>query len=225
MSSERTDRSDTRAGASGGGSRTAGGKNGKHGKQASDPDALAAEIEQTREDLAVTLDEIADRVSPKRVAERGKSRAREVFAEKSAQAKVLYAEKSAQARDLVAEKTAVAKDKAATAQAAVTEKTAQARGAAAARTGRGSSGTNVDDLPPVTGVAVPRLAPDRPSPATDPLPSATTRGGGGSTAVPSGSTASGASTWVSQNKTASTELAAGAAVALVGLWLVRRRRS
>ncbi|MDP9496529.1 MAG: DUF3618 domain-containing protein [Actinomycetota bacterium] len=222
MSSERTDRSDTKAGASGGGSRTA---RGKHGKQASDPDALAAEIEQTREDLAVTLDEIADRVSPKRVAERGKSRAREVFAERSAQAKELYAEKSAQAKELMAEKTAVAKDKAATAQAAVSEKTAQARGAAAARTGRGSSGTNVDDLPPVTGVAVPRLAPDRPTPGTDPLPSATTRGGGGSTAVPSSSTAGGASTWISQNPTASTELAAGAAVALVGLWLVRRRRS
>lgn len=220
MSSERTDRSDTKAGASGDGGRAA---RGKHGKQASDPDTLASEIEQTREDLAVTLDEIADRVSPKRVAERGKSRAREVFAEKSAQAKEVFAEKSAQAKELVAEKTAVAKDKAASAQAAVSEKTAQARGAAAARTGRGSSATNVDDLPPVTGVAVPRLAPDRPTPGTDPLPSATTRGG--STAVSSGSASSGASTWVSQNPTATTELAAGAAVALVGLWLVRRRRS
>ena len=35
-----------------------------------DPDALAAEIEKTREDLAETLDAIAEKVSPKRVAKR-----------------------------------------------------------------------------------------------------------------------------------------------------------
>lgn len=35
-----------------------------------DPDALVAEIEQTREDLAETLDAIVDKVSPKRVAKR-----------------------------------------------------------------------------------------------------------------------------------------------------------
>jgi hypothetical protein len=35
-----------------------------------DPEALAAEIERTREDLAETLDAIAEKVSPKRVAKR-----------------------------------------------------------------------------------------------------------------------------------------------------------
>ena len=35
-----------------------------------DPDALAADIERTREELAETLDAIADKVSPKRVAKR-----------------------------------------------------------------------------------------------------------------------------------------------------------
>jgi hypothetical protein len=35
-----------------------------------DPEALAAEIEKTREDLADTLDAIAEKVSPKRVAKR-----------------------------------------------------------------------------------------------------------------------------------------------------------
>ncbi|MEZ0074012.1 DUF3618 domain-containing protein [Planotetraspora sp. GP83] len=36
-----------------------------------DPDALEREIERTREELARTVDAIADRVSPRRVAERG----------------------------------------------------------------------------------------------------------------------------------------------------------
>lgn len=36
-----------------------------------DPDAIAREIEQTRTELADTIEAIADRVSPKRVAARG----------------------------------------------------------------------------------------------------------------------------------------------------------
>ncbi|GII58941.1 hypothetical protein Pth03_73300 [Planotetraspora thailandica] len=36
-----------------------------------DPDALEREIERTRAELARTVDAIAERVSPKRVAERG----------------------------------------------------------------------------------------------------------------------------------------------------------
>jgi len=39
-------------------------------KKSADPDELAAEIEKTREDLAETLDAIAEKVSPKRVAKR-----------------------------------------------------------------------------------------------------------------------------------------------------------
>jgi hypothetical protein len=38
---------------------------------ARDPDAIAREIEQTRAELADTIDAIADRISPKRVASRG----------------------------------------------------------------------------------------------------------------------------------------------------------
>ena len=38
---------------------------------AQDPDAIQAEIERTREELARTLDAIADRVSPRRAATRG----------------------------------------------------------------------------------------------------------------------------------------------------------
>ncbi|WP_214413486.1 DUF3618 domain-containing protein [Sphaerisporangium fuscum] len=36
-----------------------------------DPEALEKQIERTRAELAVTVDAIVDRVSPKRVAERG----------------------------------------------------------------------------------------------------------------------------------------------------------
>lgn len=40
-------------------------------------DAVEQEIEQTRERLAVTIDELVDRVSPKRVAARGMSKAKQ----------------------------------------------------------------------------------------------------------------------------------------------------
>ena len=42
-----------------------------------DPEVLAGEIEKTREELAETLDAIADKVSPKRVASRTKKAAKE----------------------------------------------------------------------------------------------------------------------------------------------------
>lgn len=41
------------------------------------PDALVGEIERTRADLARTIDEITDRVSPSNVARRSADRARE----------------------------------------------------------------------------------------------------------------------------------------------------
>jgi len=42
-----------------------------------DPDALVEEIERTRESLARTVDELADRVSPANVAHRALDRVRE----------------------------------------------------------------------------------------------------------------------------------------------------
>ena len=44
-----------------------------------DPDALVTEIERTRENLAQTIDQLADRVSPANVAQRALDRAREQF--------------------------------------------------------------------------------------------------------------------------------------------------
>jgi uncharacterized protein DUF3618 len=43
---------------------------------ARDPEELEREIERTREDLAGTIDEIADRLSPRNVARRGVERAK-----------------------------------------------------------------------------------------------------------------------------------------------------
>jgi hypothetical protein len=40
------------------------------------PEAIQREIEQTRDALASTLDQLAERASPKRLAERAKERAR-----------------------------------------------------------------------------------------------------------------------------------------------------
>ncbi|MCA1711538.1 MAG: DUF3618 domain-containing protein [Actinobacteria bacterium] len=45
-------------------------KGGRAKKAAPDTEAMAADIEKTREELAETLDAIADKVSPKRVAKR-----------------------------------------------------------------------------------------------------------------------------------------------------------
>ena len=44
-----------------------------------DPDALVTQIERTRENLARTVDQLADRVSPANVAKRALDRAREQF--------------------------------------------------------------------------------------------------------------------------------------------------
>jgi len=45
-----------------------------------DPDALATQIERTREELARTIDTIADRVNPAKAARRAMTRAREEVA-------------------------------------------------------------------------------------------------------------------------------------------------
>jgi hypothetical protein len=52
-----------------------------------DPEVLAGEIERTREELAETLDAIADRVSPKRVKERTKQKVTGTVKDKTGAAK------------------------------------------------------------------------------------------------------------------------------------------
>lgn len=41
-----------------------------------DPEAIEREIERTREDLARSIDELADRLNPKNVAQRGAAKAK-----------------------------------------------------------------------------------------------------------------------------------------------------
>ncbi|MEV4253766.1 DUF3618 domain-containing protein [Spirillospora sp. NPDC049652] len=45
--------------------------------RSSDPQALQQEIERSRQELARTIDELADRVNPKNVAQRGAERLKE----------------------------------------------------------------------------------------------------------------------------------------------------
>ena len=138
---------DTGDSSAAGGGKGASAKAGQRGSQ--DPEVLVAEIEAAREDLAETLDAIADRVSPKRVAERSKEKARDV----AEHAKVLLTEKAVQAKDTITER-------AATARTAVSEKAA-ARGAHSVPLD-GSVAIDsaaLSDLPPVRAVEVPVLAP------------------------------------------------------------------
>ena len=51
-----------------------------NGRASSDPDALVAQIERTRENLARTIDGIADRVSPANNVRRLRERGREQIA-------------------------------------------------------------------------------------------------------------------------------------------------
>ncbi len=187
------------------------------------PEVLVREIEATREELAVTLDAIAERVSPKRVAKRGTDqakvaagRAREVVTEKAGKAREALAERAGTAKDsaagtrgTLAVRASSAKDvlveKAASAQASVTDAAVHARTAVADRTGHSAPAAVLDSdpaatLPPVTGVEVPRLSP-RPLHGA-PAPTLADR----FNAVPR-------------------EALVGAVAALAALWLLSRRRN
>lgn len=159
-----------------------------------DPEVLARQIEDTREDLAETLDAIADRVSPKRVASRTRESLAETVKEKTAQAKVAVNGTTTAAKRLVNDKTAAAKQ--------AVEQRRQSSGPTAASN---ASSVRLDaDLPPVSGVEVPGLAP---------------RTGGG--AVRPTSSSAGSSSPLAG---VPPQALAGAGAAVVGLLLLLRRR-
>ncbi len=133
-------------------------------EQSADPAVLVAQIEAPREDLAQTLDAIAEKVSPKRVAQRGTERAKEL----AASAKVVLAERTAGARETVGEKAALARtaiaDSSATARQAVADRTGAGHdpGSVAVGTAGAGPAAILDDpgagtLPPTTAVRVPGL--------------------------------------------------------------------
>jgi hypothetical protein len=74
--------------------------------QSNDPEALAAEIEKTREELAETLDAIADKVSPKRVATRTKKKVGDAVKDGASGAAASVKSGANQLKDAVHDKTA-----------------------------------------------------------------------------------------------------------------------
>lgn len=62
-----------------------------------DPEVLAGEIERTREELAETLDAIADKVSPTRVAARTKQKVGDTVKDSAAEVSATVKEKAAEA--------------------------------------------------------------------------------------------------------------------------------
>ena len=84
-----------------------------------DTEVLARDIAQTREELSVTIDAIVDRVSPKKVVERGKQQAREgvqdateIVKGHATTAAGIVKEKALVASEVVQSKVAELKDKA-----------------------------------------------------------------------------------------------------------------
>lgn len=72
---------------------------------------LVAEIEKTREDLASTLDEIAEKVSPKRVAKRTGKKVADQVKETAASAKDVVVETAATAKEAAADTVDAARKK------------------------------------------------------------------------------------------------------------------
>ena len=109
-----------------------------------DPDALVEDIEKTREELAETLDAIADKVSPKRVTERTKKKVKDG----TAQAADTVKEVAGNAADNVKEAAGNAADAVKEGVAAVKEKV-----------GDDSSDPARSPLAPATSVEVGAVSP------------------------------------------------------------------
>ena len=160
--------------------------------------------------LAETLDLIADKVSPKKVAARSRKQVTDTVKEKAALAK-----------DVVAEKAASAKE-------AVTEKTASAKEAVAER--RASSTTTETVVVPVTGapLGTDGLSATQPTYGAGAYTSGSSTGGTARTGGSFGTQLSqGWSTYVAPGGQVRKEVLGGGAAALVALLLaaLKRRRS
>lgn len=127
-------------------------------KGSQDPEVLAKEIERTREDLAETFDAIADKVSPKRVAQRTTESVKATVKEKAGQAREVLGEKAGQAKEAAGHAKDAVAEKAASARTAVQERTSSAGEPALPVAAEPEPG--VDPLLPSTaGVEVPVLSP------------------------------------------------------------------
>lgn len=79
-------------------------------QQSSDPEVLATEIAKTREDLAETLDAIADKVSPKRVVKRTTKKVSDAAKEQAGGAADTVKHATASATEAIKDATASVKD-------------------------------------------------------------------------------------------------------------------
>lgn len=137
----------------------------------SDPEVLAAEIEKTREDLAETLDAIADKVSPKRVTQRAKKKVADAARTGAADASDAVKDKAAGAGDSVKEAVGSVKEKAVGAVASLKD---SGKGDAGPGPGPGS-GDDDDDgsvsaLSGPSGAPGPAMHPVAVASATEPVP-------------------------------------------------------
>ena len=131
-------------------STAAGGRQRSAASSTADPAALAAEIEKTREDLAGTLDAIADRVSPKRVARRTSKKVAASVKESAAAAKESVVEGAAAAKEAVRDLTGKA--------------SLSATPAVGSSPDLATVALPMADLPPVGAVVLPDLTPIPPAP-------------------------------------------------------------
>jgi hypothetical protein len=189
-----------------------------------DPEVLAGEIERTREELAETLDAIADKVSPKRVVERTKQDVSQTVKEGAAEASASVKEAAAEASAALSSGVASLKSSAQQAKETVQEKLA-AQGMTTTPAPTAGALADAAEVP----VADPALAVD---PAVDPalavdaavdpagadLPPLPAVGAVPSAPVRGSATTYGAPPAVPR------EVLAGAGAALAVLFLLLRRR-
>lgn len=91
--------------------RTAAEQREERGTTSEDPQEIAAQIERTREELAETFDAIADKVSPKRVADRTKKKVADSVKDGAEKSAATVKAGAAQLLDAVVEKKEALQDK------------------------------------------------------------------------------------------------------------------
>ena len=191
-----------------------------------DTEVLARDIAQTREELSVTIDAIVDRVSPKKVVERGKQQAREgvqdateIVKGHATTAAGVVREKALVASEAVKEKVAELKDKASS-----TSDATQVRSPLTPATS-----VNIDSATPV---ASPDAGPVTSSGAS-PLPAGTVSIDAGELPPPEAAPAAGAPAGLPSHRPVASSgstpvppvyAGAGAAALLAAVLLLLRRR-
>ncbi len=173
-----------------------------------DPEVLAGEIERTREELAETLDAIAEKVSPKRVAARTKKQVSEAVKDSAAEASATFKEKAATASAAVSSGAASLRSTAEHAKETVQEKVSGSTGSTTVASTPGA----LADVGDVTGAST-TAALDPAGAEIPPLP-----------ALGTASTSGGSVATYGASPAVSKEVLAGAAAAVGVLLLVLRRR-